>query len=184
MSDESERGDEGKRALMLLNAPEINTEVVALVRRLGDEGRKTLQAAAAGKRQELTQKQRAHAVELLALVGEIEDTDLQKLAAEEAASVRRHALLALQDRGRADLLAGALGQKALDDADHAIVLQALAGVGGEEQVKETLAWAQKSENIELRDLAAAAIRSMRRRKSAVDVDNIDLLGKQFEDFRP
>jgi hypothetical protein len=167
--------DQSKRALMLLHAPELSREVVAVAAQLGDRGREVLRDAALGKQKNLTQKQRAHALDLLVRTGDLEDQELQKLASGKSATVRRHALLALQGRGRADLLLDTLRHEDFDRSDQAIVLSALARVGRADQVKETLGWAAESEDVDLRNLAAAAIRAMRRRTPSDDLDDLDLL---------
>ena len=172
--------DNAKRARMLLSAPEIDDEVVALMNDLGPEGAKAVFAAARDKEKALPAKERAHAVELLARAGEIEDTDLHKLAADSAPTVRRHALLALQDRRRTDLLLESLQHKELDATDHAIVLQALARIGNVAQVKGTLEWAVELTDPDIRNLAATALRTMRNRPEADDdIDDLDRLVQEF-----
>jgi len=167
--------EQAKRALMLLSAPELSREVVAMATQLGDEGREALRAAALGKQKGMTQKERAHAVDLLVLTGDLEDDELQKLASGKSATVRRHALIALQGRGRTDMLLDTLRHADFDRSDQAMVLSALSRIGRADQVKETLAWASGVEDIDLRDLAADAIRAMRQRTAQDDLDDLDLL---------
>jgi len=175
------KDDTAERALMLLSAPEIDGEVVAQARLLGSNGAEILRAVATGAQQtDVSPKQRGHAVEILARTGDLEDTDLRDLAGDPAPSVRRHALLALQDRGRADVLLESLQEKGLEHADQALILRALARVGDESDVQETLDWATQQTDLDIRDQAAIALRAMRRRKPQVaEIDDLDQLGVEL-----